>query len=168
MAVILLVAGQRPLLVLIVALAVTLLVALLFQFAPPFHKLELRSPVGRVHRAAAPQALMAEIEQMIWGITGRLNDVPLTRGDHALLAGIMRHYRNSPWIADPEMETQPRASDTGAQATLLELRIGVPSYAFHAPIQSDGKRETLERIKDVMVNDFVPRMRHWDAAHADR
>jgi hypothetical protein len=50
-AVILVLAGQRPLLVLIVALVVAVVVALSFEFAPALQELELRPPVGRKIRA---------------------------------------------------------------------------------------------------------------------
>jgi hypothetical protein len=104
---------------------------------------------------------------MIFGITGRLNNVPLTRGDHLLLEGVMHHYRKSPWLDDPTLEIRPRRQASVGPEPLLEMGVSAPSYPFPgSALQADGTRETLDFIADVLLHNYIPPMKHWNASHS--
>jgi hypothetical protein len=137
---------------------------------------KLRSPVLRPdpHQlAGAPSGSITatglrgtEIEAMIWSLMGRFNDVPFSRGDILHLVGVLDSYRRGPWLPDPVIEVFLLPGDQNDEIEQSGLTIVAPSLPFsHYVVRCDGRRSTLERVKKVLGEDLIPRVKHWDAWH---
>lgn len=113
-----------------------------------------------------PSSDRAEIEGMIWSITGVMNSVPLTREDFTVLVYILENYRRHPWFDDPQLQVVRSDEDPSVQVQhgfprqpgelpTWGMRVSGPGLMANTVVRADKQQETLESVKKLLM-DLIP------------